>query len=742
MKTNILHEGFGRESSHLRARALSFVGVEWANLSPLMALTTMTVAVAEEHQVLPENQHNLNPLIIKAKRDRGYKTDAVSSAKYLGALLDTPKTVSVVPAEVIVEQGAKNLTEILRNIPGIAIQAGESGGASNTAGDMFSLRGFDASASLFRDGLRDTGLMSRDAFNTESVEVFPGPSGADVGRATAAGYVNVVSKFPQQEEEGTMTQEIGSGARWRQAFDYNARFTALGAPEFFAGSALRLNLMTDRQDALERDRVQREAWGVASAVKLDLKEHGQLTILQQHMQQNNVPDYGAPLINGRPIAGSSRDWFYGSTRANHEDVEQDSLGVIHETNLTPRMSLRQQTRVAEARRDAVITNPGYSTTTKLVTRSLQANLRNNDSFAYQAMAMFNSEKDAWQIGLTAVLDFSLESQDSQTGSATLSSLSPLLRPTDFNASRPVATTHSSGEAQTWGLSLIEQVKWSERWIFDAALRWDRYDVRYNARSPVSATNPDGKVDADLMDLVSSGKVGLTFKPAREGSIYVAYGSSITPPGMSNFALSESITSQDNPNLEPQESFSYELGSKWDFLGDALNLNAAIFHTQNTNVLYSDDSTGLYQQDGGQLVEGLTCGVSGKLSEDWSIFANGTWLDAQLDQPGDQYDGHRIIRTPEFSGSLWSTYRVNDTWTIGLGWRYQSSTDANAANTIEVPAYALVDAMLEYRWSASVSSRLNLRNLFDREYISSINNSGQRFNYGEPLNVMLSTSYSF
>ena len=94
------------------------------------------------------------------------------------------------------QQGVTTLSEALRNVPGITLQAGEGGGASSTAGDMFNMRGFNAANSLFVDGVRDDGLISRDVFNLEQVEVFMGPTGSDVGRGTAPGYVNMQTKTP------------------------------------------------------------------------------------------------------------------------------------------------------------------------------------------------------------------------------------------------------------------------------------------------------------------------------------------------------------------------------------------------------------------------------------------------------------------------------------------------------------------------------------------------------------------
>src|SRR5690606_22294237 len=86
-----------------------------------------------------------------------------SSPKATAPLVDTPQTISVIPREVFHEQGARNLTDVLRNTPGISFNAGENGFGSNT--NDFSLRGFSTSGNIFVDGVRDSGNYARDAFN-------------------------------------------------------------------------------------------------------------------------------------------------------------------------------------------------------------------------------------------------------------------------------------------------------------------------------------------------------------------------------------------------------------------------------------------------------------------------------------------------------------------------------------------------------------------------------------------------
>lgn len=118
----------------------------------------------------------------------------IESTKYTTALGETPQSIQIIPRTVFEEQGATTLSEVLRSVPGITMQAGEGGGASSTSGDMFNMRGFSAANSLFVDGVRDDGLIARDVYNLEQVEVFSGPTGSDVGRTNAAGYINLTPR--------------------------------------------------------------------------------------------------------------------------------------------------------------------------------------------------------------------------------------------------------------------------------------------------------------------------------------------------------------------------------------------------------------------------------------------------------------------------------------------------------------------------------------------------------------------
>jgi outer membrane receptor for monomeric catechols len=56
----------------------------------------------------------------------------LASLRYTEPLRDIPQTITVIPREIIEQQGATTLTEVLRNVPGLTITAGEGGAQPGT----------------------------------------------------------------------------------------------------------------------------------------------------------------------------------------------------------------------------------------------------------------------------------------------------------------------------------------------------------------------------------------------------------------------------------------------------------------------------------------------------------------------------------------------------------------------------------------------------------------------------------
>src|SRR5580692_587495 len=177
-----------------------------------------------------------------------------SMPKYSGPLRDTPQTISVVPEEILAEQGVTTLRDALRNVAGISLAAGEGG----AQGDNLTIRGFTARNDLFIDGMRDFGSYYRDPFNLEEVEVLQGPSSVTFGRGSTGGVVNQETKTPGLSRFLSGDFDLGTDLTRRVALDIDRPLPQLGK-----GAAFRLNLMADEGNVAGRDVAENRRFGVA-----------------------------------------------------------------------------------------------------------------------------------------------------------------------------------------------------------------------------------------------------------------------------------------------------------------------------------------------------------------------------------------------------------------------------------------------------------------------------------------------
>ncbi|WP_313683276.1 TonB-dependent receptor plug domain-containing protein, partial [Pantoea sp.] len=95
-------------------------------------------------------------LVVEAQTPSLYSPGVSADPKFTQPLVDTTRTITVVPGQVMRDQGVNNLTDALKNVPGVgAFYAGENG--SSSTGDAVYMRGVDTSNSIYVDGIRDIG---------------------------------------------------------------------------------------------------------------------------------------------------------------------------------------------------------------------------------------------------------------------------------------------------------------------------------------------------------------------------------------------------------------------------------------------------------------------------------------------------------------------------------------------------------------------------------------------------------
>ena len=684
----------------------------------------------------------------------------VQSPKYQVPLRDIAQTIAVIPRAVMAEQGATTLSEALRNVPGITLQAGEGGGSSNTAGDMFNMRGFNASNSLFVDGVRDDGLISRDVFNLEQVEVFLGPTGSDIGRGTAAGYVNMTTKTPQAGTAYSATFSGGTAEQSRLSADVNWGQPMDHQGSWASRSAFRLNMLWQDSGVPGRDEVALESRAVAPSLALGLGTTTRVTLAAQIMRQDNVPDYGIPgaawlaepltPTTVRASAPVDQSNYYGSVGYDFDKGRQNSYTARVEHDVNRNLTLRNQTRYNETHREAVISAvqnvAAFNADSGLVTLARQGNERENNVASNQTSMTARFSTGGLRHSSNVGVEVTAEEQfaPTLTGLGTRAPVD-IFRPNPRDpviGFAPARTgAFSRGDSSTFAVYGFDSVELNDRWQVGGGLRWEHYDTQFQSKDAAGVTT----AELHGADGLVSGKASVLYRINNAGNAYVAYGTSVTPPGNANFTLSAQPNNQNNPNVDPQESTNVEVGTKWDFGNGRLSLNGAAFRTKNTNVIFTVDATAIppiYNQDDGQLVKGVTLGAMGRLTDRWEVFANVGFLDSEQQTQNAANNGRQLTLTPKWSSSIWTTYQFPVGLSVGGGIRHTDEVWINAANTIRSPGYHLVDGLAEYAVNEHLSLRLNVYNLTNERYIRNVNNNGGRYNPGHPRSALLTSHVTF
>jgi len=755
-----------------------------SNLSIAVAVSLALSAAAAKAQTAPEEAKTMPKVSVAAPEpEETPKVDRVSSPKFTQDLIDTPQTISIVSKEVLQQQGATTLSQALRNTPGVTFLLGENG---NTAtGDSIFMRGFDTQGSIFIDGIRDLGSVTRDTFNTEQVEIAKGPAGPDYGRGAASGYVNMSSKVPTPESFTGGTASYGTASNGRITGDINHRFEG-------SGTAFRVNVMGQDGDVDGRDFIERKGWAVAPSIAFGLESDTRSYFYLLHTEQDNVPDGGVTTLGldgfynrdldpnpppSTPPLGPPRapgvvpeqvdsENYYGY-RSDFEQTSGTMFTARFEHDFNDNVSIRNSTRYGRLEQFYILTGvnavtiPSPDPDTWTVNRTRQSKFQENTLMTNQTNLTINVATGSVSHAITTGVEFISEEQFNPAYAA--ASLGALVPANPYNPGLTDAPpgyaparngVFTRGETQTIGAYAFDTLSFAEKWEVTGGFRLDSYDTDFESMA-LTGTAPNQVLTPTQLgtdDTLFSYKVGVLFKPLPNASVYLSHANSKQPPGGANFTLAPPGTgnSANRTDLEPTEGENLELGTKWEFRDGALAVTGAIFDSSNKNELVPDATDpNVFVQVGEREVKGIELGIVGKLTENWDLSAGIAKMDTEVVQGSSTQTGSQINWSPELTFSSWTTYRTPFGLTIGGGARYVDTVARSISNAIlpttnvpTAPEYWVVDAMLGYQVNDKVTIQLNGYNLLDEEYVAQLNNGGSRYIPGTPLSALLSVNFSF
>jgi len=654
-----------------------------------------------------------------------------------GTVQDIPQTVQVITQETIRQQGATTLDQALRYVPGVTVNTGEGGGGMQ--GDQFRIRGFQAKADIYSDGLRDFGVYVRDSFAFEQIQVFKGPTSESFGMGTTGGAINYTQKTAKLGNFADLEGTAGTGPMGRGVFDINRQLDAT--------TAVRIVGMVHDQDIVDRDHVFSDRWGVLGSVGFGLGTSTSLTVNYLHQSGHRQPDFGVPSVTptgriGLPITefGVPRSNYYGKASDNdHHDV--DMFTARFKSDVNSWLTVTNDSRLAFYGRDFTQSVPGGVTG-----NNANAIAGGNFNIPYTpgGPAGFLQDAKGAENVTTAIAKFHTgflrhefiagvdlfyqsddrvlkANQGTKTGGTYGNPFFPQVGYTVYNN---YATGKRVSDSTNIGLFASDRVWFTDQFSLLGGVRWDRYDVH-------SATNAAGGVftAANTFDATTefvSPKASAIWEPTKEQTYYVSWARSY-----SNLA-GQYITNELNPvtidtkSLQPEESNLYEAGLKWSLLGGKLGFTTAVFRVDKSNSVQRDPNTGdivLPSGSGGegQRVQGVEVGLTGKITDLWDVQAAYAYYDSEITSSGVTGDiGHRVSFVPENSVSLWTTYNVAPLMNIqgkllvGGGIIYADGFYGNSANSIWIPETFTVNGLISYEYQ-KYRLALNVYNITDELY---------------------------
>jgi len=656
---------------------------------------------------------------------------------------ETPKTINVVPKQLIEQQQATSLEQILKNVPGITISTGEGNGGLN--GDQFRIRGLSAKGDVYVDGLRDFGAYKRDSFNTESVEVIKGPSGETFGVGNIGGLINQTSRRANLNTSTSIDQGIGSASTYRTTVDSNIRLNDT--------SAVRINGMFQNGRVADRNNVDDDRRGIAIDFGTGLGTSTEWHLNYSYLHRSGAPDYGVPVAQGadgiyRPLTEYGVPGYSSSTSYVRNTDRDITDGHIVSSSFAKRLdngiTISNDTRFSFYERDFSSTNPAsldYASLQRLLAGG-NVNLRygagGGSTYLQRGWGIQNvlSAKGEFHtgnfrhkamVGLDTI--YQRDHRDIGTWTGRMNNQT-VVNPVFYNSPGATVSYNSTRDANSTdiGVFMNDRVWFTEQFSLLGSLRWDYFRSEYST----SASSAGGTADSKKL----SPAISAIWEPTKDYMFYTSFSRTYRPIGTDIAVAVGGVPTevpQNGLNSEPERADTIEVGAKLDFLDKRLGATGALFQTKKYNAYTVDPITGdivngFSDSGEGRRIRGFELGLNGRITSNWSANLAYAYLDGIVTSATAASSiGNAAPGVSRHNVTLWTSYDIPHTilplpgrLTVGGGLQYASDYWADTANTARMPENFSLDAMIAYK-QGKYRISLNGYNLTNRlNYQSSFN----------------------
>jgi catecholate siderophore receptor len=701
----------------------------------------------------PAGPANANPY---AAAGAPYNVQRSANSRISEPLINTARSVSAISKEVMEDKGATSLRELVRTTPGLTLGTGEGG---NAFGDRVFIRGFDARNDMYINGIRESGVTTRETFMAEQVEIAKGPAGSIAGRGTAGGAINVITKAPTPQNFYSMTAVGGT--------DLTRRLTADVNHNIDKDWSVRLNGLFQQADVAGRDHIHDNRYGGSLATQWKPSENFKATFDIYHVYMDQMPDWGVPFDprTRRPFteSGLNRNNTYAVTARDFQKNSQTLMTQGLEWKIDPNFVITNKFRYGYTVTDYVASKPGTPNLTNpnpalwTVNATPASRYQVNRTIANQLESVAKFDTGPLKHTVITGLDVQREdiAIDGYSGltvecnpTCTTGVLTNLWNPTTSTTSvlgTPVRNGRPTKiKVDTLSGYVLDTVNWNDKLFLNFGGRLDGYSI---------ANKAFGGVEVSRTDLLANWNAGITYKLLPNASLYAAYSTSSNPVGSELDGNGESYggLTLANSVFRPERNTAAEVGTKWELFDKKLLLTGAAFQTTKQNA--RETVATVLQDTAAYRVRGIEFGATGNITDRWMVFGGAVFMDSKVTESAIATNLNRpLANIAHQSINLLTKYKVTDKLSVGaqgtwkgeilggsLGATYFAAGTVNVGG-VNVPTPAgynklpggwRFDLLAEYQFDKTFSAKVQVLNIFNKTLYDAFYRSNTPYVYLAP-----------
>jgi iron complex outermembrane receptor protein len=627
--------------------------------------------------------------------DIGTRTDT--------ALRDVPQSLQIVSKQVLDQQQARSMNDVLRNVAGVTIPW-TSGGRY----ESITIRGF-TTMNQFKNGFRNDPSSNRapiELSNVERIEVLKGPSSMVFGRLDPSGVVNVVTRAPSPNRTFNTSFQSGSFDYRQLNLDWTGPFNQ-AKTVLYRVTASGLDTKSFRNSAFT------QKFFVAPVFTWTINPTLTVRFYNEFLIQNSVNDQGLVAVGTRP-ANIPISTYLGDPKLVAPD-RQGKVGISVDKAIGSHWVLRSYER----------SSVGISIYNSRTAQSLASDNRTltlNDSNSEQ-----NVQTHYWineavgrvktgPIGHTILGGFELDREINPNYAKV--GISPV-RIDIYNpnyATLPQRVLRmdlsNNSDGSYGGFYVQDQIELRNNLKLTLGTRYDIAkiitDTYFSARGSF-VPHVSGRNTA------WSPRVGIVYQPLQNISLYATYAKSFQP---------QIGTAFNSTPFQPTRGELKETGVRFASPSQRYVATISAFDIAQTNVLTADPvNSGYSVAVGEQRSRGIETDTTFQLTPAWNIIAGYAYDIPQVTKDNTYAVGNLLAGAPRHTGNFWTHYTMSHGELKGLGagagvfGSGKKYGDLN--NSYLTPGYARVDVNVSYartvRDISRISVNFNVQNVGDRRY---------------------------